>query len=67
MEALAGIVCAESPDVVCFQEVIPRFLDRFLALDWVREAYVVSDSTGSCTCCCNLLVSWGLHLESLTF
>ena len=45
--ALLDLVRGYHPDVIGFQEVTPRCLERVLSEDWVRRGYQVSDVDGS--------------------
>lgn len=47
LAALLGLVRDCQADVIGFQEVTPRCLERILAEDWVRRGYQVSDVDGS--------------------
>jgi tyrosyl-DNA phosphodiesterase 2 len=47
LAGLLGLVRGCRPDVIGFQEVTPRCLERILAEDWVRREYQVSDADGS--------------------
>ncbi len=44
---LLALVRDSRPDVIGFQEVTPRCLERVLAEDWVRRGYQISDADGS--------------------
>jgi tyrosyl-DNA phosphodiesterase 2 len=46
-DAMFALLRRSGADVIALQEVIPRFLDRLLKLDWVRREFAVSDATGA--------------------
>jgi tyrosyl-DNA phosphodiesterase 2 len=65
--ALLGLVRAQRPDVVCFQEIVPESLDMLVAEPWVRDGYRVSDVMGATFDSYGVVLLSRLPVRSLAF
>ena len=46
METLFQLMEKENADVICLQEVLPRFIKSMCEQQWIRSNYVISDCFG---------------------
>lgn len=46
---MSSVLEAEDADLICLQEVTPRFLGSFLSSPWLQRNYIVSDTAAGMT------------------